>query len=125
MLKQRDNTIATAAEYDISEALTAYAAIGYREGENYQTFPDSRVTGYPGGMDAFGNFRLINAYYNSYTKTTSGNAGIRSRFQVGPVGHAVNFAVSGYFQENGNAYVANTAAQSVPSNIYNPSRFPL
>ena len=93
VLKQRDNTIATAAEYDISEALTAYAGIGYREGENYQTFPDSRVTGFPGGMDQFGNFRLINAYYNSYSKTTSGNAGIRSRFQVGPVGHAVNFAV--------------------------------
>ena len=76
-------------------------------------------------MDQFGNFRLINAYYDSYTKTTSGNAGIRSRFQVGPVGHAINFAVSGYFQENGNAYVANTAIQSVPSNIYNPSPLPV
>ncbi|WP_108521149.1 TonB-dependent receptor [Bradyrhizobium algeriense] len=127
LLKQRDNTIATAAEYDISEALTAYAGIGYREGENYQTFPDSRVLPQfpPGGMDALGNFRLINAYYDSYTKTTSGNAGIRSRFQVGPVGHAVNFAFSGYFQENGSAYVANTAAQSVPSNIYNPSPLPV
>ena len=124
VLKQRDNTIATAAEYDISEALTAYAGIGYREGENYQTFPDSRVTGYPGGMDQFGNFRLINAYYDSYSKTTSGNAGIRSRFQIGPVGHAVNLAFTGYYQENGNAYVANTPAQSVPSNIYNPSPLP-
>ncbi len=125
LLKQRDNTIATAAEYDISEALTAYAGIGYRDGTNEQTFPDSRVTGFPGGMDQFGNFRLINAYYNSYSKTTSGNAGIRSRFQVGPVGHAVNFAFTGYFQENGNAYVANTPAQSVPSNIYNPSPLPV
>ena len=125
LLKQRDNTIATAAEYDISEALTAYAGIGYRDGTNEQTFPDSRVTGFPGGMDQFGNFRLINAYYDSYSKTTSGNAGIRSRFQVGPVGHAVNFAFTGYFQENGNAYVANTPAQSVPSNIYNPSPLPV
>lgn len=124
LLKQRDNTIATAAEYDISQSLTAYAGIGHREGENYQTFPDSRVTGYPGGMDQFGNFRLINAYYDSYSKTTSGNAGIRSRFQIGPVGHAVNLAFTGYYQENGNAYVANTPAQSVPSNIYNPSPLP-
>jgi len=124
-LKQRDNTIATAAEYDISEALTAYAAIGHREGENYQTFPDSRVTGFTGGMDQFGNFRLINAYYDSYSKTTSGNAGIRSHFQVGPVDHRINFAYTGYFQENGNAYVANTPAQSVPSNIYNPSPLPV
>ncbi len=125
VLKQRDNTIATAAEYDISEALTAYAGIGYRDGENYQTFPDSRVTGYPGGMDQFGNFRLINAYYDSYSKTTSGNAGVRSRFQIGDVGHAVNVAFTGYYQENGNAYVANTPAQSVPSNIYNPSPLPV
>ncbi len=125
LLKQRDNTIATAAEYDIAESLTAYAGIGHREGENYQTFPDSRVTGFSSGMDQFGNFRLINAYYDSYTKTTSGNAGIRSRFQIGPVGHAVNLAFTGYYQENGNAYVANTPAQSVPSNIYNPSALPV
>ena len=92
---------------------------------NEQTFPDSRVTGYPGGMDQFGNFRLINAYYDSYSKTTSGNAGIRSRFKIGPVGHAVNIAFTGYYQENGNAYVANTPAQSVPSNIYNPSPLPV
>ena len=39
--KQRDNTIASAAEYDLTEALTAYAGIGYRDGTNYQTFPDS------------------------------------------------------------------------------------
>ena len=85
-----------------------------------------RVTGFPGGMDQFGNFRLINAYYDSYSKTTSGNAGIRSRFQIGPVNHAVNLAFTGYYQENGNAYVANTPAQSVmPSNIYNPSPLPV
>ena len=86
--------------------------------------PDSRVTGFPGGMDAFGNFRLINAYYDSYSKTTSGNAGFRSRLEVGPVTHAMNFAFTGYYQENGNAYVANTPAQSVPSNIYNPAPLP-
>ncbi|MBO4227275.1 TonB-dependent siderophore receptor [Bradyrhizobium neotropicale] len=125
MLRQRDNTIASGLEYDLTESLTAYAGIGYREGENYQTFPDSRVTGFPSGIDALGNFRLINAYYDSYSKTTSGNAGIRSRFQVGPVGHAINLAFTGYYQENGNAYVANTPAQSVPSNIYNPSPLPV
>ena len=37
----------------------------------------------------------------------------------------MNFAVTGYYQENGNAYVANTPAQSVPSNIYNPAPLPV
>ena len=44
---------------------------------------------------------------------------------MGPVGHAINLAFTGYYQENGNAYVANTPAQSVPSNIYNPSPLPV
>jgi iron complex outermembrane recepter protein len=124
-LRQRDNTIASGLEYDLAESVTAYAGVGYRDGTSEQTFPDSRVTGFPSGVNALGNFRLINAYYDSYSKTTSGNAGIRSRFQVGPVGHSVNVAFTGYYQENGNAYVANTPAQSVPSNIYNPSPLPV
>ena len=123
-LTQRDNTIASGLEVDLTEALTAYAGIGYREGTNYQTFPDSRVTGYPGGIDALGNFRLINGYYDSYTKTVSGNVGFRSRFDTGFIGHSVNVAFTGFNQEAGNAYVANTPAQSVASNIYNPAPLP-
>ena len=123
-LKQRDNTIASGFEYDLVEQLTAYAGIGYREGKNEQTFPDSRVTGFPGGVDALGNFRLINAYYDSYSETLSGNIGLRSRFDTGFVSHKVNAVFTGFAQENGNAYIANTAAQSVPSNIYNPAPLP-
>ncbi len=124
-LKQRDNTIASAIEYDLTDTVTAYAGIGYRDGINEQTFPDSRVTGYPSGVLANGDFRLINAYYDSYSKTVSGNVGLRSKFDTGFISHSVNVAYSGYNQENGNAYVANTAAQSVPSNIYNPAPLPV
>lgn len=120
-LTQRDNTIASGLEYDLTNSLTAYAGIGYREGTNYQTFPDSRVTGFTSGVDQLGNFRLINAYYDSYSKTVSGNVGLRSKFDTGFISHAVNVAYTGYNQENGNAYVANTPAQSLPSNIYNPT----
>ena len=124
VLKQRDNTIATAAEYDLTDWLTAYAGIGYRDGINEQSFPDSRPAGFPGGVDARGNFQTFDAFYDSYSKTVSGNVGVRSRFQTGFITHAVNIAYTGYNQENGNAYVANSAAQSVPSNIYNPSLIP-
>ncbi|PZA13235.1 TonB-dependent siderophore receptor [Rhodopseudomonas palustris] len=124
VLNQRDHTIASGLEYDITDWLTAYAGLGYRQGENYQTFPDSRVSGYTGGIDQFGNFRLINAYYDSYSQTVSGNAGVRAKFNTGFIGHSVNVAYTGFNQEAGNAYVANSAAQSVPSNIYNPSPLP-
>jgi iron complex outermembrane receptor protein len=124
-LKQQDNTIASFLEYDVTDWLTAYGGIGYRKGTNDQTFPDSRVTGFTSGADQLGNFRLINAYYDSYTETVSGNVGLKARFDTGPIRHALNLVFTGYQQEAGNAYVANTAAQSVASNIYNPAPLPI
>lgn len=124
-LKQRDNTIASFLEYDVTDWLTAYGGIGYRKGTNDQTFPDSRVAGFTSGADQFGNFRLINAYYDSYTETVSGNVGLRARFDTGPIRHSLNLVFTGYQQEAGNAYVANTPAQSVASNLYNPSPLPV
>lgn len=124
-LTQKDNTVASGVEFDILDSLTAFANLGYREGTNEQTFPDSRVTGFTSGADSRGNFRLINAYYDSYSETLSGNVGLRSRFDTGFIGHKLNVAFTGFNQENGNAYVANTPAQSVPSNIYNPAPLPV
>src|SRR5690606_17916922 len=103
-LRQQDNTIASGAEYDLTDWLTAYAALGYRDGRNWQTFPDSRILGTSGVFNTAGDFNLFNAYYDSFTKTTSGNAGLRAKFDTGPVGHSLNIAYTGYFQENGNWY---------------------
>ncbi|WP_420135366.1 TonB-dependent receptor [Rhodopseudomonas sp.] len=115
-LRQKDNTVATAAEYDLTDWLTAYAGVGYREGSNYQTFPTSATP-----VDALGNFTVRNTYYDSYTKTVSGNVGLRSQFDTGFISHKLNFVYTGYQQEYGYAYiVGNTAA----SNIYNPSPLP-
>lgn len=124
-LKQQDNTIASFVEYDLTDWLTAYGGIGYRKGTNDQTFPDSRVAGFTSGADQFGNFRLINAYYDSYTETVSGNVGLKARFDTGFIKHSLNVVFTGYQQEGGNAYVANTPAQSVASNIYNPAPLPI
>ncbi len=123
-LRQRDHTIASGLEYDLTESLTAYAGIGYRDGTNEQTFPDSRPAGFPSGANALGNFQVGNGYYDSYSKTVSGNVGLRSRFNTGFIGHSVNVAFTGFNQELGNASSVNPVAQSVPSNIYNPSPLP-
>jgi iron complex outermembrane receptor protein len=122
-LVQRDQTIATAFEYDLTDNLTAFGGIGYRDGTNDQTFPDSRVTGFPSGIDQFGNFRVINGYYDSYTKTVSGNAGLRAKFDTGFIRHSMSVAFTGFNQEAGNAYVQ--SGTSLPSNIYNPSPLPI
>lgn len=123
-LRQRDNTIASFLEYDLTDWLTVYGGIGYRAGSNRQTFPDSRVFGISNGVDQFGNFRLINAYYDSYSSTVSGNAGAKARFDTGFVNHAMNLVFTGFSREDGYAYVANTPDESVPSNIYRPSPLP-
>jgi iron complex outermembrane receptor protein len=117
-LKQRDNTIASGLEYDLTDSLTAYAGIGYRDGTNEQTFP-STVT----AVNARGDFNLTNNYYDSYTKTVSGNVGLRSKFETGFISHAVNVAYTGFLQEAGNAYIQ--SGITVPSNIYNPAPLPV
>jgi iron complex outermembrane receptor protein len=115
-LRQKDNTVATALEYDLTDWLTAYGGVGYREGSNYQTFPTSATA-----VDPLGNFTVRNTYYDSYTKTVSGNVGLRSQFDTGFIRHKLNFVYTGYQQEMGYAYITgNTAA----SNIYNPSPLP-
>jgi iron complex outermembrane receptor protein len=115
-LRQKDNTIATGLEYDLTNWLTAYAGVGYRDGSNYQTFPVSTSA-----VDPLGNFTVRNTYYDSYTKTVSGNVGFRSQFDTGFIGHKLNVAYTGFQQEAGNAYIQGTTAAS---NIYNPSPLP-
>lgn len=129
-LKQRDNTIASGFEYDLADWLTAYAGVGYRDGNSAQNLADSRAGGTT-GVNQFGNFNVFNAYYDAYSKVASGNVGLRSRFNLGGVGHAVNVAYTGYNQESGYGYVRSdlSVPPSVPgvvaSNIYNPSPLPV
>lgn len=115
-LLQKDNTAATRLEVDVTEALTLYAAIGFRDGRNEQTFPSSAVA-----VNALGNFTVQNNYYDSYNRTISGTAGASWRFDTADIGHTLNVAASGFHREEGNAYV--TGAQAA-SNIYNPSPLP-
>lgn len=118
MLKQRDNTIASGLEYDLTDWVTVYAGVGYREGTNEQTFPQSTTA-----VNALGNFAVTNNYYDSYSKTVSGNVGLRSQFSTGFINHKVNVGYSGFLQENGNVFIQ--SGITVPSNIYNPSPLPV
>lgn len=117
-LVQKDSTIATRLEYDITDALTAYSSIGYRDGTNDQVFPTTVRTA---PVNAAGDFRVQNNYYDSYTKTLSANAGLRWRFDTAGIGHTLTTAVTEMRQEGGNAYITGGTAGS---NIYNPSPLP-
>ncbi|WP_286191992.1 TonB-dependent receptor [Roseomonas genomospecies 6] len=117
-LVQKDKTIASNVEFDVTDWLTAYAGIGYRDGTNEQIFPVSGPA-----VNALGNFSVRNSYYDSYSETVSGTVGTRLRFATGPVGHQLNIGFTGFQREEGNAYIQ--SAGTVASNIYNPSPLPV
>jgi len=118
-LVQKDNIVMSRVEFDLNDALTAYAAIGYRDGKNDQLFPVSGSV-----TNVAGNFTIRNSYYDSYSKTTTGEAGLRWRLNTGPVSHLVTFGVTGLDQEAGNAYIQSPAATVGNSNLYNPGPLP-
>jgi len=117
-LKLEDNVVASRLEVDLSDRITAFADIGYRDGSAEQVFP---VTS-GGPMDGQGNFTVRNGFYDSYSKTTSADIGLRARFATGSVGHTLVVSASNLDQELGNAYVASTG--TARSSIYNPAALP-
>ncbi|MBP2314327.1 TonB-dependent receptor [Azospirillum soli] len=117
-LLQKDKTVASNIELDLTESLTAYAGIGYRDGSNDQIFPVSGPA-----VNALGNFSVRSSYYDSYTETVSGTAGVRWRFETGPIRHSLNVGYSGFKQEAGNVYIQSAGTNA--SNIYRPSPLPV
>ncbi len=117
-LVQKDTTVATRLEFDVTDALTVYGAVGYRDGENDQIFP---VSSRP-GVEMNGDFTVGNSYYDSYSETASGTVGARWKFDTGFVGHRLNVGYSGFYQESGYAYIS--SAESAQSNIYDPAPLP-
>lgn len=117
-LLQKDKTAVTRLEIDLTESLTAYAGLGYRDGSNDQIFPVSGPA-----VNEVGNFTVRNSYYDSYSETTSGNLGVRWSFDTAGVGHMLNVGLTGFQQEAGNAYIQ--SAGTTTSNIYNPSTLPI
>lgn len=117
-LVQKDTTAATRIEFDLTDRLTVYGAAGFRDGENEQIFPISGPA-----VDEDGNFTVRSSYYDSYSETVSGTAGARWAFEMGPVGHTLNVGYTGFYREEGNAYIPSLG--TTPSNIYDPAPLPV
>ena len=112
-LVQDDRAAVMRVEYDASESFTAYAGIGYRDGKNDQLFPVTSNT-----ANDTGDFTVRSTYYDSYSKTWSGNGGLRWRVNTGPVRHTVTAGFTSMKEEAGNVYIQ---GDSTASNIYRPS----
>lgn len=121
-LTQRDSTIMSRLEYDFTDRITGHLAAGYRKGKNRQVFPLTQASYGASNMDADGNFRVVNSYYDTDSKTFSGDAGVSARFNTGSVSHRLAVGVTYTDQEQGNGFSAGTAIAS--SNIYDPVDLP-
>ncbi|NMK48510.1 TonB-dependent receptor [Achromobacter sp. Bel] len=122
-LSQRDSTIMSRLEYDFTDNLTGHIAAGYREGKVRQVFPVTvNAAGARQSVDQDGNFNVMTTYYDSYSKTSSGDTGLTARFNTGSVKHRVALGATYLNQEAGNAY--STGSAIVASNIYDPTPIP-
>jgi len=124
-LTQRDSTVMSRLEYDITDHLSAHIGLGWREGRNRQVFPINVAPGNPAirqSADADGNFHVTTSFYDSYSKTLSGDTGVTARFDTGTVAHRLALAFSYVDQEAGNGY--SPGVSTVASNIYHPTRIP-
>lgn len=116
-LTDKAKTVISRLEYDLSERTTVYGGIGYSDVKSYQNFPGAWGT----EPDAQGNFSVSNGYYDEYNKTLSADAGLRTRFKTGSIGHTLVVSANHMARETGYFY---TATGSTPSNLYTPSPLP-
>jgi len=102
-------------EYDISDSLMAYAAVGARKSDH-----DFLRHNVPVSNDA-GDFSVQPRDFTRDENVKTATAGLRNWFHTGPVSHEVNLAASYFYMdfENGGARYA-----SAPSNLYDPRPTP-
>lgn len=102
------------AEYDLSDAVTTWAAIGMRKGEekNVLANPSSDALGVT-SSNRFDNYRE--------ETVTTGEVGMRFNLQTGPVSHQWVVSGSMYDTEDRNAWAGNFGGFA--GNLYDPVDF--
>ncbi|WP_255032041.1 TonB-dependent receptor [Bordetella genomosp. 1] len=118
-LDLRDSAVMSRIEYDVTDALSVFAAAGYRYGKSQQDFPGAA---WGQAVDADGNFGVQNAWYDAYSRSKTGDIGLRARFDTFGVKHNLTLSATTLKQEQGYFYA--TSAGSVPSNLYDPAELP-
>jgi len=103
------------AEYDISDSLLAYGAVGARK--SHHDFLRHNVS----VINDAGDFTVQPRDFTRDETVRTAMAGLRNWFHTGPVSHELNLAATYFYMdfENGGARYA-----SAPSNLYNPFATP-
>lgn len=99
-------------EYDFSDAVMGWAAVGLRDSEEHNALANPNV-------DADGN--LNTGRFDNYRedKVTTGDVGVRAKFQTGSVGHRLSATAAAYKLDSKNAYAFGGYGTPVGT-LYNP-----
>ncbi|NQD75593.1 TonB-dependent receptor [Pseudomonas sp. CM27] len=103
------------AEYDISESLLAYGAVGARKSNHDFLRHNVSI------LNDAGDFNVQPRDFTRDESVRTAMAGLRNWFHTGPVSHELNLAATYFYMDftNGGARYA-----SAPSNLYNPVATP-
>lgn len=104
------------AEYDFSDALTAYAAYGFRHGTERNSLANYTLLNNQGESSFY---RFENARVDL---VNTGEVGVRSQFAIGSVKHNLVLSGSAFQLNSRNAYVMDFF-NSKASNIYTPTQY--
>lgn len=118
----RDATVSSRVEYDLNPNVMLYATAGYRYGASEQDFPSVRGND---AIDANGNMRVSNAWYDAASHNKTGQVGARANFTTGGIKHLFTVSASQLETEAGSFYLTAPAGTAINSNIYYPAALPL
>lgn len=111
---ERDIYATARGEYDLTDQVTAWAAVGSRKGHE-----DNRLAGVTVTNPATGDATAYRFDNRREDVIKTGEAGLRSKFDTGPVSHTLTASASYYELKERNAY-AMDFFNTFPTNIYNP-----
>ena len=105
------------AEYDLNDAVTAYAAYGFRHGEERNSLATMALTNSTTGAGTFNRFD--NARVDM---VNTGEVGVRAKVNTGSIEHNLVLSGSAFQQNTRNAYFLDSA-NKLNTNIYNPTQY--
>lgn len=105
------------AEYDLSDAVTAYAAYGFRHGEESNSLANFTLNNAATGDGT--SYRFDNARVDM---VNTGEIGVRAKLNTGTVEHNLVLSGSAFQQNSRNAYVMDYS-NTFDGNIYRPTQY--
>jgi iron complex outermembrane receptor protein len=99
-------------EYDINDKVTAWAAVGMRQGKESNVLANPTATA-NGSTSAY---RFDNEHEDS---VKTGEIGIRGKIRTGSVGHSLSAVADAYALDSKNAY-AMSSFSGFPGSLYDP-----